>query len=495
MYNKKAVQSNFMEKHILSKSTFIKGHQCFKALYLHKKRPFLRDRLSAEQLAKFKRGHQVGDLAQQLFPNGIDVSPKSPAQYQKAAIQTQELINQGEKVIYEATFQYNKVLIMLDILVKTETGWDAFEVKSSRSLSETYYTDASLQYYIITQSGMNLNSFSLVYVNENYKLEKDKPFDLNAYFIKLEVSDELKKRQSEIAEQIEKQFHILNEKHSPTIEVGSHCFYPYPCDFQGFCWKDTPKDIFKIPALSKEQASELMDRAVFSLEDIKKQTIELPLVSKQIDYLKADQSFVDEKLIEEILASKANFAFFGYVCKESAVPDYIHFNPYQKQWIAYSILQNTESFSDVFSGNADKYSVFISNLLIHLGLDKQIIVFDKEECKEIFDQHSSIFPEFKDQFNNLRSKLIGVKQWIEEGKIYFPGISQGLGFNETVNNILKISSFTNQKIASDIQAVSIYAETDKNSDLNHSKKEEMEHINRYTQSKAEYLDKCIEKLG
>jgi hypothetical protein len=484
-----------MEKHILSKSTFIKGHQCLKALYLHKKRPFLRDRLSAEQLAKFKRGHQVGDLAQQLFPNGIDVSPKSPAQYQKAAIQTQELINQGEKVIYEATFQYNKVLIMLDILVKTETGWDAFEVKSSRSLSETYYTDASLQYYIITQSGMNLNSFSLVYVNENYKLEKDKPFDLNAYFIRQEVSDELKKRQSEIAEQIEKQFHILNEKHSPNIEVGSHCFYPYPCDFQGFCWKEKPNDIFKIPALSKEQTSELLDRAVFSLDDLKKQTFELPLVSKQIDYLNANQSFVDEKLKEEILASKANFAVFGYVCKESAIPDYIHFNPYQKQWIAYSISQNNKLMSHVFSGNADKYSVFISTMLSHLESHKQIVVFDKEECIEILDQHSCIFPEFKDQFNNLRTKLIGLKQWIEEGKIYFPGISQDIGFNETINNILKINSFTNQKIASDIQAVSFYAETDKNSDLNNSLKEEMMLINRYTHSKVEYLGKCIERLG
>ncbi|RLD35903.1 MAG: DUF2779 domain-containing protein, partial [Bacteroidetes bacterium] len=92
-----------MEKHILSKSTFIKGHQCLKALYLHKERPFLRDKLSAEQRAKFKRGHKVGDMAQQLFPGGIDVSPKSPSQYQKSAIRTQELIAEGQSIIYEAT--------------------------------------------------------------------------------------------------------------------------------------------------------------------------------------------------------------------------------------------------------------------------------------------------------------------------------------------------------------------------------------------------------
>ncbi len=112
-----------VEKHILSKSTFIKGHQCLKYLYLSKKRPFLRDKMTAEQRTKFKRGHAVGDLAQQLFPDGIDVSPKSPSQYQKAVEHTQTLIEQGQEVIYEATFQYDKVLVMLDILRKTPEGW------------------------------------------------------------------------------------------------------------------------------------------------------------------------------------------------------------------------------------------------------------------------------------------------------------------------------------------------------------------------------------
>lgn len=68
-----------MEKHILSKSTFIKGYHCLKSLYLYKNRIFLRDKITAEQRAKFKRGHEVGDLAQDLFPGGIDVSPKAQA--------------------------------------------------------------------------------------------------------------------------------------------------------------------------------------------------------------------------------------------------------------------------------------------------------------------------------------------------------------------------------------------------------------------------------
>ena len=227
-----------MEKHILSKSTFIKGYHCLKSLYLHKKRPFLRDKLTAEQLAKFKRGHHVGDLAQQLFPGGIDVSPKSPSQYQKSVIRTTELIAQGQEVIYEATFQFEQVLVMLDMLVKTRDGYDAYEVKSSKKLSETYYTDAALQNYVIVNSGLEINHFFLVYVDEHYRM--DDKIDLQKFFILKDVSDDVESRWGFIADKIAEEKEMLLEKHSPKIEVGDQCFSPYKCFFLGFCWKNIP---------------------------------------------------------------------------------------------------------------------------------------------------------------------------------------------------------------------------------------------------------------
>ncbi|NTW25814.1 MAG: hypothetical protein HGA37_14045 [Lentimicrobium sp.] len=126
-----------LEKNILSKSTFIRGVQCLKSLYLNKHRPFLRDRLSPEQLAKFSRGHSVGQIAQQLFPGGINCAPSHPAHSEKSVKMTAELIESGAEVLYEAAFSYNQVIIFLDILVRSETGWHAYEVKSSLSVSET----------------------------------------------------------------------------------------------------------------------------------------------------------------------------------------------------------------------------------------------------------------------------------------------------------------------------------------------------------------------
>src|SRR5450631_1967706 len=47
------------ERHLLSKSTFMKGRQCPKALWLHKKRPDLGTPVSASQQMVFDRGKNV----------------------------------------------------------------------------------------------------------------------------------------------------------------------------------------------------------------------------------------------------------------------------------------------------------------------------------------------------------------------------------------------------------------------------------------------------
>jgi hypothetical protein len=60
--------------HSLSKSSFLKFEQCEKAFFLHKNFPYLRDKVGTDKQLTFKRGHDVGFFAHQLFPGGVDVS-------------------------------------------------------------------------------------------------------------------------------------------------------------------------------------------------------------------------------------------------------------------------------------------------------------------------------------------------------------------------------------------------------------------------------------
>ena len=85
-----------MEKALLSKSTFIKGLQCEKALYLYKNNYNLRDETSPQLQAIFSQGTNVGELAQDLFPGGVDATPSSYYKLQESVFKTLEFIENGE---------------------------------------------------------------------------------------------------------------------------------------------------------------------------------------------------------------------------------------------------------------------------------------------------------------------------------------------------------------------------------------------------------------
>lgn len=351
-----------VEKHILSKSSFIKGHQCLKQLYLSKKRPFLRDKITAEQRAKFKRGHTVGHLAHQLFPGGIDVSPKSPSQFPKAVEHTQKLIEQGKEVIYEATFQSQQVLVMLDILRKTPEGWVAYEIKSSKSLSATYYTDAALQHYVITQSGLPLHKFYLVYVDVNYQLHGS--IDVHSFFKMEEVSASNLQQAVYIEQQIAKEKQVLLGKHSPKIDIGTHCFVPYKCDFVGFCWKKVEKKSYLPPQIKIQQLPNLVD------------DVELLSLS----------------------------------CAQQVVPKCEGQQPYRQQLIAYKMGNKA---LQIAGASCAEQQAAVQHFFEDLKSDTHYLVYDKALFSTFLEDMLHLYPHWQDKAKQVLYNTIGVLELLE----------------------------------------------------------------------------------
>ncbi len=222
----------------LSKSTLIRSIQCQKSLYLYKNFYHLRDKISKEQQARFNRGHDIGALAQQLFPGGKDVSPKSPRLYNQSLLATEYLIQHEFPIIYEAAFRYNQVLVFLDILVFKNGKFYAYEVKSSRRITPTHIQDAAIQYQVITNAGIELENISIIYVNKEYQQNDESDLDLHQLFLEQSVLQEVKGLQVKIEKVITEAKTTLQQDEIPFIEIGEHCDYPYNCDFKGFCKKN-----------------------------------------------------------------------------------------------------------------------------------------------------------------------------------------------------------------------------------------------------------------
>lgn len=212
------------------------GCQCPKRLWLHKYRPEVRDEMDEEQEAVFQRGTDVGKLAEQLFPGGVDARPETPFSYQQSVADTAKYIAEGRDIIYEAAFQYEGLLCAVDILVKQGNSWYVYEVKSTGSVKPQHLPDAAFQYYVITKAGLELTDFSIVHLNTKYVRYGD--LNVQELFAAESVLDCILPMQEFIHEKgLALKTVVANKKEMPEVEVGDHCYRPYDCDFLGYCYE------------------------------------------------------------------------------------------------------------------------------------------------------------------------------------------------------------------------------------------------------------------
>ncbi len=416
-----------MKRHILSKSTFIRGIQCEKSLYLHKKRPFLRDKLSAAQLAKFRRGTDMGILARELFPGGIDMTPKSPSQYQKKAMETRQAIADPQiNVIYEAVFQYDDVLVMLDILVRDGDCWQAYEVKSSRAISKTYLTDAALQYYVINGSGLPLCDFSLIYVNSRYILE-DKP-DLQKLFVTESVLQQCRDRQDEMQAAAKRLKAVLQLNSSPAIDPGLHCYKPYPCDFIGHCWKNMPKDnIFRLTSFEPEKIESLRTQNILSASAVNPELAEKQAQQNQLKSLQTNHLTFEQDVLKSFFSDlkQKRPIWVKAVIHHPALPELRHTRPYQPLPLAMAFLDESQGELVQTQFCSSQPAAFVASFaekLINICGTNTILVTDDQAGLIDFINSSEklLEPEIYHKLSAVTENILGLKQIFEASYAFHP---------------------------------------------------------------------------
>ena len=208
--------------HLLSKSKYIRGLQCDRALWLDVFNPRLA-RYTAEQMRRFDRGREFEYAFKDTFPNGIDISAELKRNVDAyPELTSMYLDKEAEVELFEAGFLYDDVLVLADVVRKNADGTlNIYEVKSGNVLSETYKRDAALQHYVISHC-REINTFSIVYANPE------------GGFIKEELSTALQEQHREIEKNIAAMKDILRHG-EPATPTGQHCLEPYACPYQHYC--------------------------------------------------------------------------------------------------------------------------------------------------------------------------------------------------------------------------------------------------------------------
>jgi hypothetical protein len=226
-------------KYFLSKSKYIRGLQCSRALWLDVYHPELAQ-YSRETMRKFDRGREFERLFKDQFPAAVDVSAALRNRFNDYPAFTEEVLQRdGEVDLFEAGFLFDNVLVLADVVHKNADGrLDIYEVKSGSTLSETYKKDAAVQHYVISHCH-NINSFSIVYnekLNQSDQSDQPDKSDQSPNFKIVNLTDELALQHALISNNISCMKEVLKGG-EPDITPGDRCTTPYECPYKKYCDK------------------------------------------------------------------------------------------------------------------------------------------------------------------------------------------------------------------------------------------------------------------
>ena len=212
--------------HLLSKSKYIRGLQCDRALWLDMHMPQLAH-YTAEQQMSFDYGRTFEREFKDKFPEATDISSLlGPRRDRYASLTAEVLDRKGGVTLFEAGFEYDGVLVLADVVKKNSDGsLDVFEVKSGTALTDTYRHDASVQRYIIGHC-RDVHRFCIVHRSAEQNAESQ--------FVVVDLTDYTRQQMTPVEANISKMKTIAAGS-EPLVATGLHCTIPYGCPYTRHC--------------------------------------------------------------------------------------------------------------------------------------------------------------------------------------------------------------------------------------------------------------------
>lgn len=397
------MERNISKKYYLSKTLFMKGLQCHKSLYLHKYMPELEDKITEEKEYLFNIGYEVGALAQGLFPDGIEV-PYEGLSHSEQIAMTQSLIRNGRSTIYEAAFFYDGIFIKADILHKGCNGWDMYEVKASSSVKAYHINDVSLQYYVLSGSGLPISRAFVVHIDTDYVRHGD--IEIDKLFNTVDLTETAKAKESFIRQEIQKQRRMLSGD-EPVIDIGPYCDDPFECDFMDHCWAHIPKDsIFDLRGCMDTKFF-LYKQGILSMYDVPPDLLSVDQFC-QVEANINKQFYYNHDAVRTFIASLwYPMYFLDFETFWPAVPPFDGTRPYRQIPFQYSLHYIEHERGDLKHHeylavqNRDHRKDLAEKLISEIPDDACILVYNKSFERLILRNLASWFPEYAEKIETI----------------------------------------------------------------------------------------------
>ncbi len=401
-----------------SKSKYCDFKQCPKIAWLKKYKPeeYLVD---AETQARYTAGNEVGDLAMGLFGDFVEVTSyraDGTLDLKKMKALTRMYLAEGRENICEAAFDYQGLYCAVDILRKTQQGYDIYEVKSSTSPEHhVYVVDTSYQKYVLQKCGVKVNRVFVVTLDPLYVFNG--VLDLHRLFKITEITALVDEELGTVEESLQEAEKVMSSKEEPAIDLSASCNDPYPCAFFGYCTRNLPSpSVFCLYRLAYEKKLALYREGIRSYKDVLESGGPLnEMRRRQVEFALEDRgTHIDREGIDGFLQTLTfPLYFLDFETVQPAIPRYIGTRPYQQIPVQYSLHILKEPGGELehreFLGRPeeDPRRALAERLVADIPQDVCVLAYNKTfECTRI--------KELAAAFPDLQAHLLKIKENIKD---------------------------------------------------------------------------------
>ena len=395
----------------LSKTTFLMGRQCSKLLWF---RYNAKDQIpapSAATQAVFDQGTEVGELAQQFFPGGIEIDT-APGDFDGAIRRTSDALKL-RRPIYEATFAFGSGYARADILVPVAgNAWDLVEVKSTTSLKEeVHLPDITFQAFVLTGAGIKLRKCFLAHINNEFV--RHGPVDPKKFFTLEDVTKPVSALSRDIEDQIDAMQRVIGAKSHPEIQIGPHCDSPYTCALHDHCWSFLPEASVFTLYRGGAKCFTLLQQGTQKLADIPADVTLTDNQAIQRSTLLAGQPHIDRPALAAFLGQlEYPISYLDFETIGTAIPLFDDASPYQQipfQFSLHIVRQPgaaPEHFSHLAVGPADPRPEFMRQLHEALPTTGSVVAYNAGFETSRLKECCELLTEFKPWLRKVTSRIV-----------------------------------------------------------------------------------------
>ncbi len=435
----------------ITKSRYMAGVQCLKRLYLLVHEPQLGSGKTAADFALMDQGRQVGKLARQLFPGGVEVRTGDPAE---AIRITRELVDNPEVgAIFEAAFQHENLLARVDVLQRRRDGrWRLIEVKSSASLKEEHLDDVAVQYRVVSRSGLDVASCCLAHVNREYVFQGGN-IDARQFFRIRNLTRRVEKLQPKLTFMLRSEFRVLAMPKAPDLPTGRHCTEPVTCEFFDQCNPPRPDNhVGYLPRIQASAVEELEGMGVESIHDIPDDFQLNERQRRACTSVQTGEPWFSDELKKELSGLKYPLYFMDFETVNPAIPRFAGMRPYDQipfQWSVHVLREpeaEPEHYEFLATDRNDPRREFIASLCGALARSGSIAVYNVAFESQRLSELAAWLPEFAERIRNIQARLWDLLPIIRT-HVYHPAFAGSYSLKAVLPALVPEMSYEGMEVA------------------------------------------------